>query len=95
MIIKLLIVEKRDIVGGCEARLSLVEIPTQKKTIIGGTVGTVDEAGKQLLHGAIRAGIGDNTKVHAIGDGASWIVNQVMGLFGERASNKHRFLSSM
>jgi len=69
-----------------EARLSLVEIPKEKKTIIVGTVGTVDEVGKQLLHGAIRAGIGDNTKVHAIGDGASWIVNQVMGLFGERAS---------
>jgi len=69
-----------------EARLSLVEIPTQKKTIIGGTVGTVDSAGNKLLHSAIRAGIGEKTKVHASGDGASWIVNQVMGLFGERAS---------
>ncbi|MBC6477267.1 MAG: UPF0236 family protein [Hormoscilla sp. GUM202] len=38
------------------------------------------------MHSAIRAGIGEKTKVHAIGDGASWIVNQVMGLFGERAS---------
>ena len=63
-----------------------MQIPTQKKTIIVGTVGTVDEAGNQLLHSAIRAGIGDNTKVHALGDGASWIVNQVMRLFGERAS---------
>lgn len=32
-----------------EARLSLVRIHGQKKAIIGGIVGTVDEAGKQLL----------------------------------------------
>jgi len=69
-----------------KARISLVRIPTQKKRIIVGTVGTVDEAGNQLLHSAIRAGLGRNTKVHAIGDGASWIVNQVRRLFGERAS---------
>ncbi|MBC6478236.1 MAG: UPF0236 family protein [Hormoscilla sp. GM7CHS1pb] len=69
-----------------EARLSLVEIPGQKQSLIGGTVGTVNDAGNQLLHSAIRAGIGSNTKVHAIGDGASWIVNQVRRLFGERAS---------
>ena len=68
-----------------EAPLSLVRIPTAQKGIIGGTVGTVSEAGKQLLHSAIRAGIGRNTKVHGIGDGASWIVNQIMGLFGENA----------
>lgn len=69
-----------------EARLSLVRIPEDKSPIIGGTVGTVDEAGKQLLHSAIRVGMGRNTKVHAIGDGASWIVNQVKGLFGKNAS---------
>ena len=68
-----------------EARLSLVRIPKAQEKIIGGTVGTVSEAGKQLLHSAIRAGIGRNTKVHGIGDGASWIVNQIMGLFGENA----------
>ncbi|MBO1350655.1 MAG: UPF0236 family protein [Hormoscilla sp. GUM202] len=69
-----------------EARLSLVEIPGEKKSIIGDTVGTVNDAGNQLLHSAIRAGLGSNTRVHAIGDGASWIVNQVKRLFGERAS---------
>lgn len=69
-----------------EARLSLVEIPGEKKSIIGGTVGTVNDAGNQLLHSAIKAGLGSNTIVHAIGDGASWIVNQVRRLFGERAS---------
>ena len=82
------IIDRRKTRACCwkEARLSLVEIPNQKTTIIGGTVGTVDEAGKQLLNGAIRAGIGKNTKVHGLGDGANWIVNQVMSLFGERAS---------
>jgi len=72
--------------GWKEARLSLVRIPEEKNPIIAGTVGTVDDTGKQLLNSAIRAGIGRKTKVHAIGDGATWIVNQVRRLFGESAT---------
>ncbi|MBC6481481.1 MAG: hypothetical protein GDA56_30720 [Hormoscilla sp. GM7CHS1pb] len=43
------IIDRRKTRSCCwkEARLSLVEIPTQKKTIIGGTVGTVDSAGNK------------------------------------------------
>ena len=45
----------------------------------------VDAAGEQLLDIAIRAGLGSETLVHGVGDGAPWIANQVQRLFGIQA----------
>lgn len=42
----------------------------------------VDRAGDFLLDTAISAGMGNNTKVHFVGDGASWIQDQADRVFG-------------
>ena len=44
----------------------------------------VEEAGRQLLSCAVRAGFGANSRVHALGDGAPWIVGQVEEQFGDQ-----------
>lgn len=49
----------------------------------GGTFsGDVDEAGKQWKHCACLAGLGKDTEIHSVGDGATWIANQVEEQFG-------------
>lgn len=49
----------------------------------GGTLqGDVDSAGKKLLACATQSGFGKNTHVHAVGDGAQWITDQVEDQFG-------------
>ena len=49
-------------------------------------MGSVDAAGDQLADVAIRAGVGTDTSVHGVGDGATWIANQVNRIFGTRAT---------
>ncbi len=39
-----------------------------------------------MLDIAIRAGLGSETLVHGVGDGASWIANQVKRIFGSQAN---------
>ena len=48
-------------------------------------MGSVDAAGEQLADTAIRAGLGSETWVHGVGDGAPWIANQVKCMFGIQA----------
>ena len=43
----------------------------------GGIEGGVEAAGRQLLACAVRAGFGTDSRVHAVGDGAPWIVGQI------------------
>jgi hypothetical protein len=69
--------------GWKEARLGLARSPKQTLPIFGSTLGGVDEAGAQLLHSAIRAGLGVDTLVHGVGDGAPWIATQIDTLLGE------------
>ena len=47
------------------------------------TLGTVDEAGDQLIASAIRVGVGQQTFVHGVGDGATWIAEQVNQRLGQ------------
>ena len=47
-----------------------------------GYPGHPDEAGDQLKHCALQAGMGKNTTVHCVGDGAPWIADQVERVFG-------------
>jgi hypothetical protein len=48
--------------------------------------GGVEKAGRQLFECAMRAGFGANSHVHAVGDGAPWIVGQVEEQFGAQGS---------
>ena len=69
-----------------EARLALVRSSEEEYPHFGSTFGGVDEAGAQLLNSAISKGLGTNTQVHAVGDGAPWIAHQVEAQFGEQAT---------
>ena len=73
-------------VGWREARLCLARQTVSSQPIFGVTVGSVDDAGDQLAHSAIRAGVSTDTSVHGVGDGAPWIVNQVNRIFGTEAT---------
>lgn len=70
-------------IGWKEARLGFARSPQQRLPIFGATFGDVEEAGAQLLHTAIRAGLGVDTFVHGVGDGAPWIAIQMETCFGE------------
>jgi hypothetical protein len=66
-----------------EARLTSARTPEQEIPIFGATVGSTDQAGAQLVDIAIRSGLGVETFVHTVGDGAPWIAAQVNERFGE------------
>ncbi len=70
-----------------EAKLSLAHAQGSRTPVYAGTIeGGVEVAGRQLLECAVRAGFGANSRVHAVGDGAPWIVGQVEEQFGEQGS---------
>lgn len=66
-----------------EAKLCLAHPQGSKTLAYGGTLqGDVRVAGRQLADCAARAGFGAHTEVHAVGDGAPWIADQVDDQFG-------------
>lgn len=67
-----------------QARLCLVRKPTEVSKLYNATMGEAHQAGAQLLDLAIAAGAGEKTDLHCVGDGASWIVEQVEDKFGQR-----------
>jgi len=69
-----------------EARLSLARKAGAVSKQYQATMNSVDEAGAQLLDCVIAVGGGVNTKIHCVGDGAPWIVNQVQEKLGESAT---------
>jgi hypothetical protein len=70
-----------------EAKICLAHAQGSKTLSYGGTLqGDVDVAGQQLFDCAVRAGFGTNTHVHAVGDGAQWIADQVEDQFGCQGS---------
>jgi len=69
-----------------QARLVLVRKPTAVSKLYNATMADAERAGAQLLDLAIAAGAGQQTRMHCLGDGASWIVEQVEDKFGQRAS---------
>lgn len=71
--------------GWREVRLCLVHPPGSVTPTFGATTGSVDEAGERLWECAIEAGAGIQTKIHGVGDGASWITNQFDLRFGPQA----------
>jgi hypothetical protein len=70
-----------------EAKLSLAHAKGSRTPVYGGTIaGGVETAGRQLFACAVRSGFGATSKVHAVGDGAPWIVGQVEEQFGAQGS---------
>jgi len=70
-----------------EAKICLAHAKGSQTPVYDGTIeGGVETAGRQLLECAVRAGFGANSRVHAVGDGAPWIVGQVEEQFGAQGS---------
>jgi hypothetical protein len=69
-----------------EARLVLARSSQTEQTRFGTTLGLPDEAGRQLLDCAILAGMDSMTRIHAVGDGAPWIAQQVERVFGKQST---------
>lgn len=70
-----------------EAKLCLAHPQGSRTRVYGGTLqGDVDAAGKKLFECARRAGFGRGSHVHALGDGALWIADQVEVQFGAQGS---------
>jgi len=69
-----------------EGRLSLVFKPGDIAPTYGATMGSPEEVGLQLSQCALSAGLDNKTQIHGVGDGASWIANQMDVTFGANAT---------
>jgi hypothetical protein len=70
-----------------EAKICLAHAQGSATAVYGGTLrGGIEEAGQRLLACALAAGLGTNSRVHALGDGANWIAEQVAEHFGSQGS---------
>jgi len=70
-----------------EAKISLAHAKGSRTPVYGGGMeGGVEVAGRRLFACAVRAGFGADSHVHAVGDGAPWIVGQIEERFGEQGS---------
>lgn len=68
-----------------EAKLCLVHALGSATPTYGGTLrGGVEEAGRQLFHCARQVGFGKASRVHSVGDGATWIAGQIEDRFGDQ-----------
>jgi hypothetical protein len=65
-----------------EVRLCMAHQPGSVSPVFRATTGGVEEAGAQWSQCVIAAGAGSRTKIHAVGDGASWISDQAQLQFG-------------
>jgi hypothetical protein len=72
-------------VGWKEARLALAHPPGSVTPKFGATLGSAEEAGERLAVCALQAGAGSQTKIHGVGDGAVWIIEQMEAQFGTQA----------
>ena len=66
-----------------EARLVMVRKPELVSKLYRATLLGVEVVGEQLLESVIEAGGGQKTKIHSLGDGATWIPGQVKKRLGE------------
>lgn len=69
-----------------EARLTLAHEKGSVTPKFSATMGEVDEVGRHMMHCAQMVGFGENTEVHSVGDGATWISDQVEVQFGDQAT---------
>jgi hypothetical protein len=66
-----------------EARLCLSYKDGDVAPVFAATMSDTNTTGKYLRLTAEKAGLGINSQVHAVGDGAQWIVNQLQSKFGD------------
>lgn len=67
-----------------EAKIALAHPQGSQTLTYGGMLeGDVPQAGRMLFDTACRAGFGRNSQLHAVGDGACWIADQVEERFGK------------
>ena len=70
-----------------EVRLNLVHPQGSVTPMFGGNfAGGVEESGQQWWRCAAKAGFGPGSQLHAVGDGAPWIANQVDLQFGTQGT---------
>ena len=69
-----------------EARLSLAREIGSVTPHFAATMEAAPEAGVVWLDCVKRAGAGAKTRIHCVGDGAAWIIEQAQQRFGEQAS---------
>ena len=69
-----------------EGRLTLAHEKGSKSPVFSATLGDVKETGKHMLHCVQRVGLGKKTKIHCVGDGATWIESQIEEHFGLQAT---------
>ena len=69
-----------------EMRLLAAQAKDSATTVYAASFGTVDEAGRRWGHCARTAGWGQNTSIHAVGDGAEWIRLQTREVFGSQGA---------
>jgi hypothetical protein len=70
-----------------EVRLNLVHPKGNVTPLFGGNfAGGVEESGRQWWRCATKAGFGPGSQLHAVGDGAPWIMNQLERQFGAQGS---------
>jgi len=67
-----------------EARLSMAFSPGSRERQFEGTFANTETAGKQLKMCVNRVGADRKTEVYCIGDGATWIANQIEEQFGAK-----------
>ena len=67
-----------------EARLRFSPCPGVATPTFAATLGEPDAGRDSLLDCAIRAGLGETSRVHSVGDGGPWIADQVQRVFGSR-----------
>ncbi len=66
-----------------EARLCLSYKTGDVTPIFAATMSDVNTTGKYLRLTAEKAGLGNNSNIHAVGDGAQWITKQMQDKFGD------------
>jgi hypothetical protein len=70
-----------------EAKISLAHAKGSRTPVYGGGIeGGVEAEGQRLFACAVRAGFGADSHVHAVGDGAPWILGQIEERFGAQGS---------
>jgi hypothetical protein len=69
-----------------EARVSLVRRAEAVSPVYAATLGPPEEAGRQLGQLAGLSGLKPESRVHGLGDGAPWIVEQMEVQFGAQGS---------
>ncbi len=68
-----------------EAKLCFAREYGVTSRVYAAVIGAPEEAGDKLYECAKKAGLTEKTYVHAVGDGAQWIVDQVEEQFGPQA----------